>query len=210
MPGYKLFAAKGGGSMIVESAFALAKILLEVDYYEWTKLGLEHDDLKVVNPLMQVPTLVCPDGRIMTESAAILMHVDDLKPEVGLIPGADHARRRDFLRFLMLINTAIYPSFTYGDSPAKWLKGDEKAGTVLREATDDHRKTLWRYAESWAGSPWFLGETFSAIDLYLWPMTWWRPGRDWFKAEAPKIHAIGMKVEAMPELAEVKSRQSGD
>ena len=94
MPGYKLFAAKGGGSMIVEAAFTLAGVPLEVDYLSWTTLGLEHDDLKVVNPLMQVPTLVCPDGRIMTESAAILMHLADLKPEAGLFPPPDHARLR--------------------------------------------------------------------------------------------------------------------
>ena len=205
---YKILAAKGGGSMIVEGAFALAGLPLDVEYFSWTDLGLEHEEIKAINPLMQVPSLVSPDGSIMTESAAILMHIDDIAPGVGLVPPADHAKRRDFLRFLMLINTAIYPSFTYGDSPVKWLKGDEQAGKVLRETTDDHRKTLWRYAESWTGEPWFLGDTFSAIDLYLWPMTWWRPGRDWFKTEAPKLHAIALKVEALPKIAEVHARQS--
>ncbi len=207
-PTYKLLAAKGGGSMIIEAAFALAKLPLDVEYFSWTDLGLEHEEIRAVNPLQQVPSLICPDGRIMTESAAILMHVDDIVPALGLVPAADHPARRDFLRFLMLINTAIYPSFTYGDSPAKWLKGDEAAGKVLRTATDDHRKTLWRYVESWTGAPWFLGDTFSAIDLYLWPMTWWRPGRDWFRAEAPKLHAIALKVEAMPQIAEIHKRQN--
>lgn len=207
MPNYKLYAAKGGGSMIVESGFALAGVPLDLEYFDWTDLGIEHDELKSVNPLMQVPSLVCPDGRVMTESAAILMHLDDIAPDGGLIPGKEHARRRDFLRFLMLINSAIYPTFTFGDSPKKWLAGDEEAGKVLRTATDDHRKTLWRYVESWTGTPWFLGDSFSAIDLYFWPMTWWRPGRDWFKAEAPRILAIGLKVEALPKLAEVRARQ---
>jgi GST-like protein len=160
-----------------------------------------------VNPLMQVPSLVCPDGAVMTESAAILMHLDDTHPQAGLIPGANHPKRRDFLRFLMLLNTAIYPTFSYGDSPVKWLKGDEAAGKVLRAATDDHRKALWRYAESWTGEPWFLGETFSAIDLYLWPMTWWRPGRDWFRAEAPRLYSIALKVEALPAIAPVHANQ---
>ncbi|MFT3809742.1 MAG: glutathione S-transferase family protein [Micropepsaceae bacterium] len=204
---YKLLAAKGGGSMIIEAAFALAKIPLDVEYFSWTDLGLEHEEIRTVNPLQQVPSLVCPDGAVMTESAAILMHLDDIAPGVGLVPPPDHPKRRDFLRFLMLINTAIYPSFTYGDSPVKWLKGDEAAGKVLRTATDDHRKTLWRYVESWTGAPWFLGDAFSAIDLYLWPMTWWRPGRDWFKAEAPRLHAIALKVEAIPEITQVKARQ---
>lgn len=207
MSGYKLLAAKGGGSMVVEGAFALAGVPLEVEYFTWTDLGLEHDQLRAVNPLMQVPSLVCPDGAVMTESAAILMHLDDTHPQAGLIPGANHPKRRDFLRFLMLLNTAIYPTFTYGDSPVKWLKGDEAAGKVLRAATDDHRKALWRYAESWTGDPWFLGETFSAIDLYLWPMTWWRPGRDWFKAEAPRLYTIALKIEALPAIALVQANQ---
>lgn len=207
MPGYKLYAAKGGGSMIVEAAFVIANQKLEVEYFSWTDLGLEHDELKSVNPLMQVPSLVCPDGRVMTESAAILMHLDDIAPEAGLIVPRDHAGRRDFLRFLMLINTAIYPTFTFGDSPKKWLAGDEAAGKVLRTATDDHRKTLWRYIESWTGTPWFLGDTFSAIDLYFWPMTYWRPGRDWFKTEAPKILAIAEKIGAMPKIAAIGKRQ---
>lgn len=150
---YKLLAAKGGGSMIIEGAFALAKFPLEVEYFSWTDLGLEHDQIKAVNPLQQVPSLVCPDGAVMTESAAILIHLHDLAPEAALVPPPGHPKRRDFLRFLMLINTAIYPSFTYGDSPVKWLKGDEAAGKVLRTATDDHRKTLWRYTESWTGAP---------------------------------------------------------
>jgi len=38
-------------------------------------------------------------------------------------------------------------------------------------------------------------------------MTWWRPGRDWFKAEAPRLHAIALKVEALPAIAPVRARQ---
>ncbi len=64
MPPYKLLAAKGGGSMIVEGAFALAGLPLDVEYFSWTDLGLEHEEIRAVNPLMQVPSLVCPDGRI--------------------------------------------------------------------------------------------------------------------------------------------------
>jgi GST-like protein len=207
--GYKLLAAKGGGSMIAEAAFTLAGLPLDIQYFSWTDLGLEHDQLRAINPLMQVPSLVCPDGAIITESAAILMHVDDIAPNVALVPPVAHPKRREFLRFLMLLNTAIYPTFTYGDTPQKWLKGQsEAAAKALRQTTDDHRKTLWRYVESWAGAPWFLGETFSALDLYVWVMVSWRPGGDWFKTEAPRLHAIGARAGALPQLAAVAERQN--
>ena len=55
MSGYKLLAARGGGSMIVEGAFALAGVPLEVEYFSWTDLGLEHDQLRAVNPLRAEP-----------------------------------------------------------------------------------------------------------------------------------------------------------
>jgi glutathione S-transferase len=33
------------------------------------------DELQRVNPLGQIPTLVAPDGSVLTESAAILIHL---------------------------------------------------------------------------------------------------------------------------------------
>ncbi len=36
-----------------------------------------------LNPLGQVPTLVLPDGRVMTESAAIILHLADQAPQAG-------------------------------------------------------------------------------------------------------------------------------
>ena len=65
---------------------------------------------------------------------------------------------------------------------------------------------LWRFVESQIKGPWFLGKTFSALDIYLWPMTAWRPGRDWFKAECPKLHAIAMAVKAHPAIKKVATR----
>ena len=40
-----------------------------------------------MNPMRQIPTLVLPDGEVMTESAAILIYLADLHPRRGW-PGA--------------------------------------------------------------------------------------------------------------------------
>ena len=42
--------------------------------------------LAELNPLAQVPTVVLPDGTVMTESAAIMLYIDGLVPELGLVP----------------------------------------------------------------------------------------------------------------------------
>ena len=62
-----------------------------------------------------------PDGSVMTETAAIALHVDELVPAAGLFPAPGDPLRRDALRWLMFLIAAVYPTFTYGDEPEKWI-----------------------------------------------------------------------------------------
>ncbi len=50
---------------------------------------------------------------------------------------------------------------------------------------------------------WFLGERFSALDVYVGIMTHWRPGRAWFAEHCPRLHAIAEAVDRLPALAPV-------
>ena len=77
---YKLFTASGSGGMIVEIAFALAKIPIEIETVDWDDLGWDSSVFKNLNPLGQLPTMVKPDGAVMTESAAMIQHIADRSP----------------------------------------------------------------------------------------------------------------------------------
>jgi GST-like protein len=200
---YHLIASKGTGSMIVEAALALSGLPHEVEMIPYLEPGPQRDRLLALNPLGQVPTLLLPDGRTMTESAAIILHLADQAPDAGLVPAADEAARPTFLRWLAFIAAAIYPTFTYGDDPARWA-GDEGAGKHLRQATDEHRKELWRYfASQNPCRPWVLGEQFSALDLYVAVMATWRPGAAWFKEQCPQLAAIAARVAEIEALRAV-------
>ena len=191
---YTLYAAKGGGSMIVELAFAKTKLPLKIIDVPWEDTGWKSKVLKRFNPLGQVPTLILPNGTVMTESAAMVLHLADRDPNAGLAPEPDTKERAQFLRWLIFLVSAVYPTFTYGDDPKRWLSGDEQAGQKLRSSTDDHRKMLWKFVESEIKGPRFLGRKSSALDFYVWTMMHWRPGRDWMKAECPKLHQIAKRV----------------
>jgi GST-like protein len=203
---YRLYGAKGGGSMIVEAALARAGAPVEFVDLDWDDVGWTSRTLVPLNPLGQVPTLVMPDGSVMTESAAIVLHLAERYPTAGLAPAPDDAVRAAFLRWLIFLVSAIYPTFTYGDVPKRWVGGDETAGKLLRAGTDEHRNMLWQYVEPHIPGPWFLGEQWSVLDLYLWPMTFWRPGRAWFAEHCPKLHAIGVAMDADPVCRAVAKR----
>jgi len=207
---YRLYGAKGSGAMIVEVAFARASQQLEAPLecvdLAWDDIGWNSRTLAPLNPLGQVPTLVMPDGSVMTESAAIILHLGDIAPQSMLVPPSNHPQRPAFLRWLVFLVSAVYSTFTYGDDPKRWLGGDETAAKRLRKSTDDHRELLWRHLETRVGAPWFLGDTWSALDIYLWQMQFWRPGPDWFVAECPKLHAIAVAMRADPYCKAVAQR----
>lgn len=205
---YRLYAAKGGGSMIIEAAFAFTKLPLKVQNVEWSDLGWDSRTLKDINPLGQVPTLVLPDGTVLTESAAMILHLADRVKGYSLVPAATSPHRASFLRWLVFLAAAIYPTFTYGDVPERWVGAPKEkgAGKALRTSTDEHRKMLLRFLETQAKGPYFLGKTMSALDLYLWILATWRPGKDWLAANCPKLSAIAAKTAEQPACRKVMRR----
>lgn len=202
---WRLMGCRGCGSAIVEAALVLAKIPYEREEVDYTTAE-GHDRLTKVNSLAQVPTVVLPDGSVMTESAALVLYIDGLVPDLGLIPDVRDPLRREALRWLMFLVAAVYPTFTYGDEPTKWVG---EAGASLRTSTDEHRKSLWRLVEGAVRGPWFLGTTPSALDLYVAVMTRWRPGRQWFAQACPRLHQIATAVDEDPRLAEVWATNFG-
>jgi len=203
---HKLYACLGCGSMLVEAAFAKASLPLDIIDVNWDETGWDSGPLRALNPLGQAPVLILPDGAVMTESAAIVLHVSEIAPDAGLAPPAGDAARPQFLRWLQLLVSTIYPTFAYGDHPGRWLPGHEDAGDALTETNIEHREAMFRHMETHAGATFFLGARFSAIDIYLWAMNHWRPRRAWFAAETPTLHAIAEAMRRERWIATVARR----
>lgn len=200
-----LITAKGGGGLIVEAAYALAGEPLTVEEISWEDVGPHSRRLAGLNPLGQVPTLVLPGGAVMTESAAILLRLAERKPRAKLAPPPGDRQRAEFLRWLMFLVAAVYPTYTYGDSPARWV--GEEAGPKLRASTDAQRERLLQFLDrEVAAGPWFLGKRFSALDLYLPVLRLWRPGAEWWRANVPKLNAIATRCEKLAPVAKAFAR----
>ena len=208
MSGWRLFGARGWGSTLAEGALAWAGEAFEfVDVEGFDSPGPQRDRLLAVNPIARVPTLVAPDGRVLTESAAIVLLLSELKPEAGLAPPPGHRLRPDFLNRLAWFVSALYPTFTYRDYPERWAPD---ASEQLAERVDAFRHSLWRQFEAEVGEgPWVLGESPTALDLYVTVFSHWRPRRPWLAEHCPKLHALALHAERLPALAPVMARNFG-
>lgn len=199
----KLFRRAGWGSALVEYQLAWYNQPYDVE---------EVDDLfqsegaraavRTWNPVAQIPTLILDDGTVLTESAAITLWLAERIGSQELVPSPGAPERAAFLRWLVFLVANIYPCFTFADDPARFVSVAE-AQKPFREAVNAHENRLWESVEAAASTPWFLGDRFSALDIYIAVMTKWRPGRAWFARETPRLHAIATAVEALPALAEV-------
>lgn len=201
-----LYGEPGWGSSIIEAQLDW----LGLDY-TFKAIGSLSESAEArqafaaISPLSQVPALVLPDGRAMTESAAITLYLADLTGRDDLVPAPGSRERPDFLRWLVFLVANAYPVFTYADDPSRFVP-DEAARDGFRARVDAHSQKLYRILDAAAGAPWFLGERFSALDIYLAVFTRWRPRRPWFADNAPRLHAIATRADALPALQGAWSR----
>ena len=203
--GWQLYGARGWGSTLAEAALAWVGEPFEfIDVEGFDKPGPERDRLLAINPLARVPTLVSPEGDIITESAAITLRLAELHPHNGLAPAPDDPLRPAFLNRLIWFVSVLYPTFSYRDYPERWAPD---AADQLVERIDEFRRSLWLQFESEVGaSYWVLAERASALDIYVSVMSQWRPRRAWIATNCPKLHRIALATEALPALAPVMAR----
>ena len=213
MSAYRLYGRPGWGSAIVEAQLVWYGLPFTVEPVgDLLRKPEARRKLEAINPLAQLPTLVMPpvlgmEGAVMSESAAITLLLADITGTDSLVPGPGATERAKFLRWLIFIVANIYPTFTYADDPARFVSVNA-ARDPFRAATDAYAQRLWRQVESEAGAPWFLGDRFSALDIYIGLMTRWRPKRGWFEMETPRLFSIARKVDAMPELKDMWARNT--
>jgi len=205
---YTLLRADGFGSTCVEAALEL--LGHEYERVDANPLGSEDEKARIraINPLVQVPTLKLPDGRIMTESAAILIYLGDLDGTYAFAPRPDDPARMPYLRWLGFLSSAFYPTFTVTDGPERFHP-DPATHPVLLEQANERRKQLWLTLEQAfadAPGPFLLGETLSLLDVYVAMMSYWSPRRDWFETHCPRLLAAVQACETHKVIRPVFER----
>jgi GST-like protein len=202
-----LYGAVGSGSIAVEAALVLLGIPYElVEGATWAE-GCARERVAPVNPMRQIPALVLPSSEVLTESAAILIHLADSHPQAGLAPHPGDRRRAQFLRWMVYVSSAIYS--------LHWIKPDVRRigappdlAEAVVEAVHDRIAFCWKVMDEQIGAaPYLLGDRLSVLDLYVTVVSRFGPWRTRFYAVAPKMADVVRRVDAEPRLKEFWNRR---
>lgn len=198
MAGYILHGDRRSGSSIVEMALEEIGAEFEprpVPLDDQAQLAAEYRRL---NPMGRVPTLILPDGTVVTESPAILLTLDGRHPEAALLPAPDDPARAVALRWMALAAGEIYPCVTRSDYPERF-SADPAHAPAIRERAREMARDIWRLIEREAApAPFVLGARFSMADLYLAVLSRWMGNEEWMPSNCPRIEALVRAVAARP------------
>jgi GST-like protein len=210
---YTLYGSRGSGSAAVEAALEIARAPYRiVSAATWDKKSALAE-LKRVNPLQQIPTLVCPDGTVLTESAACLIHLGLAHPRARLLP-RESAQRALAIRAMVFIVANCYAAIGIIDYPERWSGTRDKAtNEALRLGARKRLHKLWSlFAEQFGsdGEPFLFGAQPGAADLLAAVVSRWSGARKHLAKKHSALHALVERVDAHPLAAPVFARHWGD
>ncbi|MEO0748387.1 MAG: glutathione S-transferase family protein [Pseudomonadota bacterium] len=207
MSGYILYGYPASGSGAVEVALVAANIPFEMNDLDPDAGELESEAFLAINPRGQVPTLIHPDGSVITEVPAILLHLADAHPGCGLAPPPGSSARAQHDRWLAFAHANCYEGVLRVFYSDRYTTDPAQAEPVSKAALAYVIRHLNMMADGMGTGPFMFGEYPMAVDYLVWIMTTWLVDEDLSDLD-PKILALGEALAARPDLKEVAARNT--
>jgi glutathione S-transferase len=203
---YKLYGRKNTGSTAVEALLTLLGVSFEMIDVEKTETGAAPDWYTAINPRGEVPSLGLPDGSVMTESAAMMIYLADAHPEAGLAPKLTDANRAHYLRWMVYLAAAPYPTDLRLYYPDRYSTDPSHADAIKAKASIDLARDFDVFASGIGQGPYVLGSKLSAVDLYAAMLFTWSDDVDGLFAKHPKLKQLYDSVAAHSATRKVWDR----
>lgn len=159
------------------------------------------DAYRAINPSGQIPALALPDGRVIGESAAIILTLGERHPETGMVPMTGAAERPAFLRWLIYMAASPYMTFVQFNHPERFLDAPDTHAALVKTARSRLNHQFGLLDAAIAGAPFFLKTGLTARDFYVFMLVSFFPEQDALLSGRPKLDRL---VQAVAERESVQ------
>jgi len=200
---YKLYGWPGSGSLAVQVALEELGVP-----YERIWVARDPDSLaefRKLNPTGRSPALGMPDGSILFESAAMLIHLAGAHGEARLAPPPGTVAHARFLQWMVFLSANVYESVLRIFYAERYSARDsDDAAAIAAKATEDYFAQLALLSQNLA--PYVLGGEYSLADVYLYMLASWSPGEPGeLQRRLPGIGAHAALVKGRPAVVKVEA-----
>lgn len=192
----KLYYKAGACSLSPHIALLEAGLDFELEAVDLkTKLTASGADFTAINSKGYVPALVLDNGKVLTEGAAIVQYIADLKPQSGLAPANGSEARYELQSWLSFISTELHKPFGSLFNPAQGADWKAAVQALLNKRLD------W-VATQLGEREFLLGDRFTVADGYLFTVLGWANIVGFSLDAWPNLQAYRTRIGARPKVIE--------
>lgn len=196
--GLTLYWDKGGANMAPHAALELIGQPHRLVQMDLAKGDQHRPDYLRLNPNARVPTLL-DGGTAIYEAAAILLHLADRHPEVGLAPACGSIERGRFYQWLMYLTNTLQESANRFSHP-ELATADPAGYEAARTCAAGAMARQWQVIDDAIAGPYMLGDKLGALDLYIHMIAFWSRRYSVQALSYPKVGALVRKVHDQPAV----------
>jgi glutathione S-transferase len=202
----ELYFSPGTAAMVVHWLLLELDLPHELRRVDLAAGGQHTAAYRALNPAGVVPTIVI-DGAVVTEAAAIVLHLADRHAPSTLAPALGSPERAAYYQWMFFCANTLQPAYR------AWFYPDEPAGDAHIDAVKD--KARARIERAWEqvaahlgdGRAYMLGDAVTAVDFMVTMLLRWsrnmpRPSDRW-----PVLAAYAARMKARPTFRELYARE---
>ena len=197
----RLHYLPGTAAMAPHAALAEIGEPYELVRVERDEDGRVSDEYLALNPWGKIPTL--EDGDlVLTESAAICLHLAERFPDVRLAPPPGTRERSELYRWLMYLTNTVQPA------QLRYFYPDRYGTEGVKEAAAAELAAHYDLIDGQlTGHEWLVGEGRSVADLFLHMLTRWGRFLEPPAWERPNLRAHFLRTLDLPGVRKMIEEQ---
>lgn len=185
----KLYASTGTGSVAPQAMLQYVGADYDIVWIDYDKEEHRQPEFLAVNPRGQLPALVLADGTVITESAAIMLHLADCYPQTDLIGKPGSAERAQTYRWTTFLATNSYEDYLRYAYPYHYTVDKEGEPYVSASGNEAMNRSWGILNDALRSGPCLVGDRVTIADIYMAMILTWHPDPDGLAKKFPNLRS---------------------